>query len=139
MTDTTRTIALDSPFEGSWVKIQTEVKMRVWDSLQKALLEALRNPDRTTVDACLAIASSLIVEHNLLDVETGEPLTFSYAEMSPGQILAVLVALTTAFRPGGESADPLPPTETPSEKSAEPSSPISPSPSTSPSSVSPSS
>lgn len=139
MTDTTRTIALGPPLESYWIKIETDVKMRLFEELRVRLLEALKNPGREEVNACLATVAPMIVEHNLLDVETGKPLTFDYGEMTGSQVLAVLRAISERFRSGGESADPLPSRKTKSAISPGGSSPASPSPSTSPSSPSPSS
>ena len=111
MTDTTKTVFLKEPFEDRWVKVQTEVKMRVWIDVNTKVLAAFRSPDLESIGACLEACKPLIVEHNLVDVETGEPVDFSFQEMSSGQIRGILGVLVEVFLPGGEPADPLAPTK----------------------------
>jgi hypothetical protein len=122
LSDTTKLVHFDAPLEEFWVRVQLETKMRVWIDAQTKVSAAMQSPDIESINACLEAISPIIVEHNLLDAETGTPLTFSFAEMTPGQIRGVLSAMLYAFSPGGEPADPLGPTSKSPATSPKPSS-----------------
>jgi len=108
-----RTIALDPPFEDSEVTIDTEPPMRIWIDVQAVLRLAQANPSVENLGACIAAIAPLVVAHNLVSMETGDPLDFTLESMSPGQIKGVLRAIGVVVfeqdeAKGGESADPLP-------------------------------
>lgn len=122
MSDTTKLVHLEPPLEEFWVRVQLETKMRVWIKAQDKVAAAMQSPDMDAINDCLEAVTPIIVEHNLLDAETGKPLTFSFAEMTPGQIRGVLSAILFAFQPGGEAADPLAGATKPPAPSPKPSS-----------------
>lgn len=128
-----RTIALEAPLADHWIKVQPEQKMRTWMALDTAWRAALTSPDKDSINAAFNAFGPFIVEHNLVDVETGEPMTLAFEEMTPAQVTGVMSAILKAMPTQGGSADPLAPKPKPG-RSPRRSSSTRPSLSTSPSS-----